>query len=284
MNEYQYPANRICYINSSDYGTSWTENRSPTGKEFKYNGEMYFGSNSLDLELGRTSDYVACDSSSVKLFIFSTSDRGWHWSEIRTIKSENEKEHYGTVELSTRDSVMAVLSCMDNRVWLEYSTDWGKTFTEPMLLSHTYVNHLGDVGGTGDPRLAIDKYYRIHAAWSQTVDSSEVLKAMFYYMQSTSGVAETPVEESGPFVLASPNPFADRIYLEMILDKDEPFSLAVYDASGRMIRNLGTGGKGFSRLYRDGSDERGGIAPQGLYFIHARRDTRVELIKVIKLK
>jgi hypothetical protein len=77
LNEYQYPANRTCYINSSDYGQTWTENRSPTGKDFKYNGDMYFQDdyNSLDLELGRTADYVVCDSSRIT-FVFSTKDRG----------------------------------------------------------------------------------------------------------------------------------------------------------------------------------------------------------------
>ncbi len=286
MNEYEYPANRTCYINSSDYGQTWTENRSPTGKDFKYNGDMYVGDdyNSLDLELGRTADYVVCDSTRIT-FVFSTKDRGWHWSKVRAIQPENEKENYGKTEFSTRDSVMAVLSCMDNKVLLEYSIDWGKTFNESMLLSKAPTNRIGDVGGTGDPRLAIDKYYRIHAVWSQILDSTAKVKAMFYYMQPTTGVVEEPVETVGrPLVFASANLFANRLDLKIVHEQDRPIYIAVYDASGRIVKNIATEGRRGSCLYWDGTDESAAMVPDGLYFIRARSGDRTELLKVIKLK
>jgi hypothetical protein len=98
------------------------------------------------------------------------------------------------------------------------------------------------------------------------------------------GVAEAPITVPVTKVLtANPNPFRNDIRFTIhdprCMDKD--FSLIIYDASGRLVKDLSSG------LVSCGMDHvswNGRSIPPGIYFIQLQTGDKTETAKIVRLK
>jgi hypothetical protein len=97
------------------------------------------------------------------------------------------------------------------------------------------------------------------------------------------GLVYNAVSERGPSPLtddvltAEPNPFQRVVNIRCGTALSGTPSLNVYDASGRMVRQLPSG---LSATW-DGKDADGRLVPAGTYFIEARTRTDRRLVKVL---
>jgi hypothetical protein len=100
------------------------------------------------------------------------------------------------------------------------------------------------------------------------------------------GVAESGVVP-GEFALYSPKPsmFARSAELGFSLPRAANMSLAVYDATGALIRQLRRGGTaaGTYRLTWDGRDAQGRAVPAGAYFCRLEADEQRAAARLLKL-
>jgi hypothetical protein len=82
------------------------------------------------------------------------------------------------------------------------------------------------------------------------------------------GVAKSPLETSSLGVAARPNPMQSTISIEWTAPEAGPARLAIYDASGREVRELfsGSTGTGLQQYQWDGRDAHGTSMPSGVYY------------------
>jgi hypothetical protein len=83
-----------------------------------------------------------------------------------------------------------------------------------------------------------------------------------------------------------PNPFNPSTTIRFVVPEREHVSLAVYDASGRIVRRLldETARAGVREVVWDGRDERGVAQSSGVYFYRLSTGKRVESRKMVLLK
>jgi hypothetical protein len=88
-------------------------------------------------------------------------------------------------------------------------------------------------------------------------------------LQPETGLLETPfVRELRPSVRSSPNPFRQEVRIELATVAFGDVDLAIYDVTGRKVRNLSMPGavSGPQIVRWDGRDEQGQQVPAGVYF------------------
>ena len=88
-------------------------------------------------------------------------------------------------------------------------------------------------------------------------------------------------------LLNFPNPFKGVTSIEYQVVSKGPISLEVYDASGRLIRNLAKVQSTEHRAYTtiwDGRDENGELLPAGVYFIELKTENYLLTRKVILMR
>lgn len=84
---------------------------------------------------------------------------------------------------------------------------------------------------------------------------------------------------------AGPNPFRDRLTIELTMAPDSRGTLDIFDASGRLVRRLVSPGAGLSpRLDWDGRDGLGRIVPAGRYYLRLERPEGRQVLPVIRLR
>jgi hypothetical protein len=89
---------------------------------------------------------------------------------------------------------------------------------------------------------------------------------------------ETPVTSLEP----SPNPFRESVSVRAAAASGGAIeAAAVYDVSGRRVRELPAAG---ASLTWDGRDASGRPVPAGIYFVRARHDGRTENVRLVKLR
>ncbi len=101
------------------------------------------------------------------------------------------------------------------------------------------------------------------------------------------GVVATPTPSS-VFALepGRPNPFTGNTTLAFSLDREGPARLAVFDAAGRMVRQLlnTTVAAGPHTLAWDGRDDSGARLPSGIYFYRLDSENHHRVEKLLRLK
>ena len=87
-------------------------------------------------------------------------------------------------------------------------------------------------------------------------------------------------------LFASPNPFTSASILRFTLQSASNVSLGIYDARGRLVRELDRSrqASGPHHLAWDGRDRRGNDVEPGIYFVHLTAGTKRETAKVVKLR
>ena len=119
------------------------------------------------------------------------------------------------------------------------------------------------------------------------VDHPEFAIAI-YDSASTTGIgdrAELPVHAM--LRSASPNPFQARTTLVYDLPRTTRVTLAIYDASGRVVRTLVTGMQqeaGRHLFEWDGRDNTGAATATGLYFSRLEVDGRSDVKRVVRIR
>ncbi len=108
------------------------------------------------------------------------------------------------------------------------------------------------------------------------------------YNDGTGNFQENPVNTndnilcSGNNFLAYPNPFSDKINIEIQSKNDKEIEISIIDINGRQIKS-----KKLSDQYRyswNGTDKNEKEVKDGLYFIMLKVGNRIEQYKVIKIK
>jgi flagellar hook assembly protein FlgD len=86
---------------------------------------------------------------------------------------------------------------------------------------------------------------------------------------------------------ASPNPFQARTALVYDLPRSMQVTLAIYDASGRVVRSLVSGAlqaAGRHTFEWDGRDNTGAVTATGLYFSRLQVDGRSDVKRVVRIR
>ncbi|HTW91747.1 MAG TPA: metallophosphoesterase [bacterium] len=99
-----------------------------------------------------------------------------------------------------------------------------------------------------------------------------------------SGGVDSPKSLPSPASISvSPNPFRTRTAISLQLTAHSPARIAVYDASGRLVRVLASPRPltpdPWSLIW-DGRDQVGAIVPPGVYFVRAADGVRQQIVKV----
>lgn len=269
---------RILMLRSSqDGGQTWGEYRYPAGPDTFYDTSLTRPPfNVVDVEISQDAYYVLWDSAG-SYFVASSGNQGQTWDRT-TLHEPSSDTALVLAEIAERDGLVAALICDEGSTYLKYSTDGGETWSEPALLGQA------DDPGTWDPNLIIDAENRVHAVWSQAVDS---LTSVLYYWWGIPGigVAEQP-PEIHPALNAFPNPFSNHVSLHIGLDAEHEIEPVIYDAAGRMVASLGTlsKGQGLAIIDWDGRDERGRRIPRGSYFLRVGKGDEEHSLKIVKVK
>ncbi|MEA3312026.1 MAG: FlgD immunoglobulin-like domain containing protein [candidate division WOR-3 bacterium] len=274
----------ILYLRSSeDGGKIWSPIRYPAGEEPLYVAKV--GANifqCLDVEITPDAYYVSWDSSHVAFFA-SSSDKGVTWTRQVLFEADSSRSD---VELDARGNLVAALVCADGKSLLRYSIDRGESWSEPKVIGQSDFDDrvLPWYMGTWEPRLAIDKDYRIHALWHQAVDTLEA--ALFYYCETETAIEEAPSVELAPPLQAFPNPFRDHVNLVISLDPQDALEPAIYDAAGRLVRSFGkiSPGNGLVMIDWNGRDAKGRAVPKGSYFVRVRRGEDERSLKIVRIR
>ena len=89
---------------------------------------------------------------------------------------------------------------------------------------------------------------------------------------------------NGMFLSAAPNPFSKNTTFTYALPRTAEASLAVFDASGRLVRRLasGAGNPGFHTTVWNGMDDAGRSTAAGIYFCRLEADGVVATEKVMR--
>ncbi|MEO0099282.1 MAG: FlgD immunoglobulin-like domain containing protein, partial [candidate division WOR-3 bacterium] len=84
----------------------------------------------------------------------------------------------------------------------------------------------------------------------------------------------------------SPNPFRNQTAICYQLPQRGKVFITVYDASGRMVRELLNGDKeaGFYTISWDGRDERGNFLPAGVYFYRLKADKFMDIKRAVLIR
>jgi hypothetical protein len=136
----------------------------------------------------------------------------------------------------------------------------------------------GHIDGVAVGRLEVDGVY------ATSYDGR-----VYGFRYSPSGVeSKEPPASSGQTLrlTALPNPFKTRSLINLSLDLEEDFDLAVFALDGRRIRSLlqGRCSPGARRVIWDGCDDRGFPVGPGLYFLRLRAHGGSLTNRLLKLK
>jgi flagellar hook assembly protein FlgD len=95
-----------------------------------------------------------------------------------------------------------------------------------------------------------------------------------------------PGLSAAPAIAARPNPFARETVLTFSTSRAGAARIAVYDAAGRRVRDLGTErvGAGDHRRTWDGRDRSGAVVAAGTYFLRVDGPDGVRTEKVIRVR
>jgi flagellar hook assembly protein FlgD len=132
--------------------------------------------------------------------------------------------------------------------------------------------------------------------WTSTVDenSNTITTSNYISLHATltaGQVSATPVEDDKTprmnFLSQNhPNPFNPTTTIRFALKRDNPVSLRVYDAAGRLVRTLVDDvlGAGIYDVTWDGTSENGASAASGVYFYRIAAGDFVQNRKMVLLR
>ncbi len=167
-----------------------------------------------------------------------------------------------------------------------YALAHGTSFSAPLTASAVGLLLEGHPDWT--PTDVIDA---LHATASQsaTPDTAMgwgIVDAYAAMYSAPVGIDETGADLGTRLVWSRPNPFTPETRIEYIVREPSHVTLALYDASGRLVRTLVDGEKprGTFVVSWDATDGRGRSAANGVYFIRMRAGERTSAAKVVLVR
>jgi hypothetical protein len=106
----------------------------------------------------------------------------------------------------------------------------------------------------------------------------------------TTDLTAAPAAPAGPAIFAlgpgRPNPFANSTTLSFSMQREGTARLAIFDASGRIVRELVNGpvAAGTHTRVWDGRNDRGAVVPSGIYFYRLDAGGQQRQEKLLRLK
>jgi hypothetical protein len=111
------------------------------------------------------------------------------------------------------------------------------------------------------------------------------ITSVVYTQNDATGIVAEQGSNAGTMSIR-PNPSRDQVTLELSLPCPGDVSLSIYDAAGRLVRQLenGKAGSGTHSLLWDGRSERGVPVAPGVYLVRLESSTGVMTGRVIRVK
>jgi hypothetical protein len=165
------------------------------------------------------------------------------------------------------------LTHFDHEVWARRFDDLGGPLDPAAFQLSGMDPSLGPVAGAGAPAVAINGAHGYKLiAWSGDLHSTAG-DEFEIFVQAWSDDGVSPVDETpGALVFglhgAAPNPFNPSTTIAFDLPAAAPVSLTIYDASGRVVRKLLSGGPGLAgrnETVWNGRDDSGRQVSSGVY-------------------
>ena len=243
--------------------------------------------------------YVGAIKEDGETSLWKTSDWGKNWKKILNIK---------TGEITSIDYLSggAIYVATDSGT-VYISWDGGKTWNSSFLPIHTSILSLvvasSGVIYVGTRDRGVYQSSDSGKTWKEmndgltpkTVNSLDIVKNTLY-AGTSDGVWEYTIKEGitektellrDVKMDISPNPFKTVVSVKWWVVGKGPINLEVYDASGRLIRNLAKVQSPEHRAYTiiwDGRDENGELLPAGVYFIELKTENYLLTRKVILMR
>jgi len=102
---------------------------------------------------------------------------------------------------------------------------------------------------------------------------------------ATTGVGAPPAISSAPSIAVRPNPFREGVAFDVRVPRAGPLALRVYDAAGRLVRELhASAAPGELRIDWDGRDATGRTAPAGVYLVRGRSGAWESSARVVRVQ
>ncbi len=185
-----------------------------------------------------------------------------------------DREQFDEFQAVIYDTTMAAVD--GNSVWLcQYKTAWN------------YVSaSVGMQDGADDPTGICLLFDGVYHDGSMELEPGRCIKFTTNPPELT-GIAEPEAgvaRLSDRGITVAPNPFAGNALIRWNLERDAEVNLRVFDASGRVVRSLGSGlrAAGTHTAAWDGRDDSGRELARGVYFVRlVTPDSRLELKTIL---
>lgn len=216
--------------------------------------ELYMGSTQ-----GQPSQFTAYDSDgSTFLPLYSHTDEKGQWYPVQ-VRDQNQHEFMesNSTDLRIRDLTGSV-------IWRASTDlpDWSGLPDQFGVPAAMYPDWLG-----------VRAFY---------VVGQDGLRMVLYH--NTTGVPAAPEPGALRVLQNAPNPFRDATMFRFSTARDGDVVVRVYDASGRLVRQLKERMKaGEHSLRWDGRDEAGRVAPSGILFYEVTADGMKQTRKLIRV-
>ncbi len=223
-----------------------------------------------------------------EIYYIRSTDGGTNWGpEIRlTADPDTSIEPNITADLNSGVYLVWTDNRPEKGVYFKYSSDAGNTWSNDTCITNGAVPHISSqffpsiaCGDLGD---------YLHVAWKDERDGNlEIYYKRRVPEQKIMKNDSRFMEFSG--ITVYPNPFHSKTTIKFeIRDKFQSLNpLKVYDATGRLVRNLPIHSFTDSPIYQinwSGDDDFGRRLPAGIYFMRLQARNYIETEKVILLR
>lgn len=202
-----------------------------------------------------------------EIVVASSNDYGASWPNMLNLSNDGAPDRFPRVH-----GFYSTVDCGwvhgDNQTFFSYSEDWGQggTWNAPEIVTTAATT---DTGYHCVALLHTPAY--VYAAWEDNrnfaTDSVEIYTSR---RVTPIGVKENNSRRSPILLQVSPNPLRQRTEISFHLDQTSAVDLAIYDALGRVVKNIihGRGQAGNYTFAWDRTDNLGRPVQNGVYFCH----------------
>ncbi len=220
---------------------------------------------------------------------------GAAWNSSYTVAIDSNEANYlsvsavadsdGVLHLAYRRDMATDTTGLDEIVY-RYSVDGGATWSEAVQVSRPNYD-----GGYVSLSNRVRKAYGIDLAWRESADSLVADQSTVAVLYGNLPYRTTGVETGEPPVrydlyVNYPNPFNPSTTITFSLQTRQEVRLAVYDATGRLVRTLvhGEMEAGQQNVTWNGSSDAGVPMASGIYFSRLITSDGTSTLKMLLLK
>ncbi|OPX18602.1 hypothetical protein BXT86_00280 [candidate division WOR-3 bacterium 4484_100] len=212
------------------------------------------------------------------IYFAKSTDGGLTWSEnIRVDDGTPGGKAVPSIAVDSVSNLYVVWADTrdgDCDIYFAMSTDGGNNWTVPNIRVNddtVFSQHWPDID--------VDNEGGIYVAW---LDGRYGPYDVYFSKGTITAIEEKGNLDFGPSFKCYPNPFKKSISISFLAPQLKSIQLQIYDATGRVIKNLVDGQMvtGFYNKYWDGTDNSGNILPEGIYFCKLRYGKQTQVRKI----